>query len=70
MAPTKTQYVTDENGRRIAVLVGIERYRQLLDALEEVESVRAYDEAKASGEGVIPFEQAVAEIEATRNDEA
>ncbi|HLT46798.1 MAG TPA: hypothetical protein VK002_06175 [Rubricoccaceae bacterium] len=61
MTPTETQYVTDEDGHRIAVLVGIERYRQLLDALEEIEAVRAYDEAKASGEGAIPFEQAVSD---------
>lgn len=70
MTPTETQYVTDENGHRIAVLVGIERYRRLLDAMEEVEAVRAYDEAKASGEQALPLEQAVAEIEATRPDAA
>jgi len=38
-------------------------YRKLLTELEELESVRAYDAAKASGEKPIPFEQAIAEIE-------
>jgi hypothetical protein len=37
-----------------------------LDELEELESIRAYDEAKASGEDAIPFEEAVAEIERSR----
>ncbi len=67
MMPTETQYVTDEAGRRVAVLVGIERYRQLLDALEEIEAARAYDEAKANGDEAIPFEEAVREIERERH---
>jgi len=36
--------------------------REMLDKLEELASVRAYDSAKASGEEVIPFEQALQEI--------
>jgi hypothetical protein len=35
----------------------------LLEELEELESIRAYDRAKAQADEVIPFEQAVAEIE-------
>ena len=33
------------------------------DDLEEIECIKAYDEAKASNEEPIPFDQAVAEIE-------
>jgi hypothetical protein len=36
--------------------------------LEEIESIRAYDAAKACGGEVIPFEQAVSEIECNRRD--
>ena len=32
--------------------------------VEELESIRAFDEAKTSGEKPIPFERAIAEIEA------
>ena len=42
------------------------RLDRSLEELEELESVRAYDAAKASGGEVIPFEQAVAEIESER----
>jgi hypothetical protein len=42
-------------------------YRQLLDALEELECIRAYDAAKAAGDEVVPFTQAVAEIERDRS---
>ncbi len=63
MSSTETQFLTDEAGQRVAVLVGLDRYRQLLDALEELDTIRAYDEAKASGEEAIAFEEVVREIE-------
>ena len=66
MIGIKERYVVDENGTRISVLLGIEDYQRLLEELEELESIRAYDAAKASGDEVIPFEQAVAEIEQKR----
>ena len=61
----KERYVVDEKGNRMGVLLDLEDYRKLLEALEELESIRAYDDAKASGDEAIPFEQAVAEIERT-----
>ncbi|MEP0547313.1 MAG: hypothetical protein ABJF88_10310 [Rhodothermales bacterium] len=66
MTTTETQFVTDDRGERIGVLIGLDRYRQLLDAAEEIEAIRAYDEAKASGDEAIPFDEAVREIERDR----
>ena len=63
MTSIATLYVVDEKGDRIGVLLSVEDYQKLLDELEELESLRAYDAAKASGEEAIPFEQAIAEIE-------
>lgn len=63
MIISKECYVVDEKGNRIAVILDIADYQKLLEALEELESLRAYDAAKASGDEAIPFEQAVAEIE-------
>ncbi len=63
MDVTKEQFVVDESGKRTAVLLAIDRYFELLEAQEELESVRAYDEAQASGDETIPFSQAVKEIE-------
>ena len=59
----KERYVVDETGNRIAVLIDIEDYKRVLEALEELESIDAYDEAKASNDEIITFEQAVEEIE-------
>jgi hypothetical protein len=67
MSAAKEQFVVDESGRRTAVLIDIERYSELLEAQEELEAIRAFDEAKASGDEAIPFSQALKEIEsATR----
>lgn len=66
MIRTKERYVVDEQGNRQAVLLSVEDYQHLLEELEELESLRAYDAAKASGDEMIPFEQAVAEIEQSR----
>lgn len=62
----KEQYVLDESGNRVGVLLEIADYRRLLEELEELESIRAYDAAKASHDEAIPFEQAVRELERDR----
>ena len=66
MVTVKKRYVVDENGTRVSVLLDIDDYRRILEELEELESIRAYDAAKASNDEVIPFEQAVREIEQKR----
>ena len=63
MIPLKERFIVDENGQRVGVLLDIEAYRQLLEELEELEAIRAYDAAKASGDEAVPLEQALAEIE-------
>ena len=63
MSTNREQFVVDESGNRTAVLLGIERYSELLEAQEELESIRACDEAKASNDEAIPFAQAIKEIE-------
>ena len=62
----REQYVVDQNGDRTAVLIDVTYYQELRAALDEIESIRAFDEAKASGDEVIPFAQATEEIERQR----
>ena len=59
----KERYVVDQTGNRVAVLIDIEEYQRILEALEELESINAYDEAKAANDEIISFDQAVNEIE-------
>ena len=63
MTSNRDQFVIDESGNKTAVLVRIDRYSELLEAQEELEAIRAYDEAKASNDEAIPFAQAIKEIE-------
>jgi hypothetical protein len=63
MITLKERFIVDENGQRVGVLLDIEDYRRLLGDVEELEAIRAYDAAKASGDEAVPLEQALAEIE-------
>jgi hypothetical protein len=52
----KGRYVIDDKGRAVSVLLDIKAYARLLEELEELEAIRAYDAAKASGEKPVNFE--------------
>jgi PHD/YefM family antitoxin component YafN of YafNO toxin-antitoxin module len=62
MSTNKEQFVIDESGNKTAVLMEVDRYAELIEAQEELESIRAYDEAKTSNDEAIPFTQPVKEI--------
>jgi PHD/YefM family antitoxin component YafN of YafNO toxin-antitoxin module len=62
----KERYVVDEQGHRTGVILDLEQYQEMLEGLEELEALRAYDAAKASEEEAVPFEQALADIEQQR----
>ncbi|MEA5534751.1 hypothetical protein [Crocosphaera sp. XPORK-15E] len=55
----KEKYVTDDQGNRIGVLLDINEYQKLLEALEELDAIRAYDNAILSDEEDISFESAI-----------
>lgn len=56
-------FVTDKNGRKIAVQIPIKAYEKLLADSEELEDIKEYRKAKARKPEPIPFEQAFREIE-------
>lgn len=62
----ETHYIVDETGKRVSVVLPVEEYERLLEEAEELEDIRAYDEAKAEierGEDeLIPWEQVRGEI--------
>jgi PHD/YefM family antitoxin component YafN of YafNO toxin-antitoxin module len=62
----EARYIVDENGKRVSVILPIEDYERLIEELEELDDIRAYDEAKAAlerGEDeVVPLDQAMREI--------
>jgi len=66
MSPFNERYVVDGKGERVGVLLDMSEYQRILEELEELESIRAYNAAKTSKEEAIPFAQAVNEIEQQR----
>ena len=47
---TTTTFITDQKGKKISAVLPIKAYKQLLEELEELEDIRAYDKAKAKKE--------------------
>ena len=62
MSNLHEHYVVDEDGNRTAVVVPISEWGKILDALEELEDIRSYDEAKCHPSNPVPFDQAILEI--------
>ena len=60
------QYIVDESGKRVSVILPVEEYERMVEALEDAEDVRLYDEARAAQQDgdfeVVPLEQAMSEI--------
>ncbi len=51
------QYITDNKGKKNAVILPIKEYTLLLEELEELEDIKLYDAVKAKNEPSMPFEQ-------------
>ncbi|MGC8544897.1 MAG: hypothetical protein ACP5NR_02955 [Athalassotoga sp.] len=64
------QQVVDEKGKVVSVILSIREYKKMLKNSEELESIKAYDEAKKferSGGKFIPFNEATRKIEEKRS---
>ena len=61
--PLNPQYVIDREKNPKAVILTIEEWNQVVEALEELDDIRAYDKAKSGSQEAVPFEQAVREIQ-------
>ena len=42
--PVNPQYVVDANGQKIAVLIDIQTYKKMIEVLEDIDDVKAYDD--------------------------
>ena len=47
----KTQFVTDNYGKKVAIILPIKDYKKMIEELEDIEDVRLYDEAKKEDDG-------------------
>lgn len=66
MSIEKHHFIVDDKGNCTAIILDIAEYEKLMEEIEELEAIRAYDAAVVSGDEAIPFEQAANEIERSR----
>ena len=66
MVTVHPQYVVDENQHRQAVLIPLAVWERIIDDLDELDDIRAYDEAKSGPQDAVPLELALREVEEGR----
>ena len=57
------EYIVDEKQKRKAVLLSLIEWDRIVEDIEELDDIRAYDSVKEQRSEAIPFEQAVREIQ-------
>ncbi len=56
------QFVTDANGKRIAVQLPVDEFERLIDEAEMAADIALYEAAKAEGGGAKPFDEFLSEL--------
>jgi len=62
----KPQFITNAGGQRVGVILEMDIYLKVVEALEDLVDQAYFEEAMAQPNEAIPFDQAVAEIERNR----
>ena len=62
----KNQFITDNTGRKVAVILPIKDYEKMLEELDEYACIKAYDKAKERKLEYVPAADMFAAIEAKR----
>jgi hypothetical protein len=55
-------YLVNDAGKRTAAVVPMRAWRKALEAMEELDDIRAYDRAKRRKSDPLPLEQALTQI--------
>jgi PHD/YefM family antitoxin component YafN of YafNO toxin-antitoxin module len=62
MVSLHPQYIVDDTQTQQAVIINIKEWENIMEKLEMLDDIEAYDKAKQQEDTIIPFEQAVKEI--------
>ena len=69
MLKVHPQYIRDANGNKSMVVLPAKEFDAIMEAIEDMEDVRLYDEAKKNDDGKrIPMEEAFKMIEGERKN--
>lgn len=55
----QTTFITDGEGNKISAVLPMKAYKLILEELQELEDIRAYDRAKRKKEKPIPLKDAI-----------
>ena len=62
----KAQYVTNDKGKKVAVILPLKEYEKMIATLEDIEDVRLYNKAMARKQEFIPAAEAFKTAERKR----
>ncbi len=62
MIEVHPEFVVDEHQNRKAVLLPYDEWQKIVEEMEELDDIRAYDETKGCPSAPLPFDDAVKEI--------
>jgi len=60
------QFITDNNGKKLSVILSIATYQKMIDKLEEIKDIKSFNKAKEGPQEFIDAEEAFEEIEKSR----
>ncbi|HMQ46682.1 MAG TPA: hypothetical protein PKA00_04030 [Saprospiraceae bacterium] len=63
MVDLHIQYITDDLGKKLSVVLPVAEFHRLLEQLEQLEDVQLYDRVKAKDELSMPIDEAFEWIE-------
>jgi len=66
MVDIHPQYITDDTGNKLSVVLAMQEFKKIMEDLEELDDIRLYDEAHSDNEPSIPIDEAFKIIEANR----
>ncbi len=66
MLPQNLKYITDNSGKKTAVILPLKDFKAILEELEELEDIKLYDEAKKANEASFAAEDVFKRIEEKR----
>ena len=66
MTHIRENFVVDAKGNRVGVFLPIKDYNRLLEELEDLDDIKAYDKATSRKQEFIPLDQALKQIETSR----
>jgi hypothetical protein len=60
----QTHFITDTKGQKVSAIVPINEYEQMLEQLDELACIKAYDKAKLKKRpGYVPLKEAFKQVE-------